>query len=799
LGLAELTDPEAVRAAIREFDEIGRDAFLDKYGFGPARDYFLVENDKRYDSKAIVGAAHGYQHPGLGPLPNTEFSGGAPTTSKLEQLGFNVEPDSPQDSQLFIFTAAGPRARANLARSLEQGIPVTLFQGTEVEEQLAAATSNGYVLAWGARPGGDSERRWSRLRPGDWGLLYTDRRFPFAVRVVTTARLPEAAERVWGRDENGDVWECMYFLDTKTVISAEKATVLEELGYAPTFVPQGFAFVGPAARARIQERHGGTNELIRALAAGNIDARAPSKYWWVNQGRTFDAEAAGGFLWAPLESSKDGRPRDHWLRLREARRGDEVFHYAKGEIRAVGEVLGPAIEESKPADLGSNDWSELGLRLPVRYQPVESPLPLSGIPVRLRLAEQGPFTTTGSVQQGYFFSVSTPFGDEVKRLLESPSVSSQAQGLAAIAPAFASGLDEAGLSFDPADGLVNGFLAAVATKPFAILSGLSGSGKTQLALKLGEWLGPEHLHVAAVRPDWTSPDPLFGYEDALSARDEHGRRAWHVPDPLAFALRAASQPSALFLLLLDEMNLAHVERYFSDFLSGMESLQPVLPNLEQDHGGQWRQKASAPTKIPIPPNLIVVGTVNVDETTYMFSPKVLDRANTFEFRVPTDTLKPGAPRPAEMEPGPTELITQLHALVIDRDWHVLHPHPAEDDLVAELRRLHALLIPSGHEFGHRTFSESLRFAALFASTGVTSSDAALDRIVLQKILPKLHGSRRRLSPVLETLATFARTGDTDAPDDQTGDDAPARLPLTLNKVERMARRLTEDQFASFAE
>ena len=84
------------------------------------------------------------------------------------------------------------------------------------------------------------------------------------------------------------------------------------------------------------------------------------------------------------------------------------------------------------------------------------------------------------------------------------------------------------------------------------------------------------------------------------------------------------------------MNLAHVERYFADFLSGIESREPVVPGLElidgqwvdPEHGEHW----------PIPNNLIVVGTVNVDETTYMFSPKVLDRAFTFEFRVRADDL-----------------------------------------------------------------------------------------------------------------------------------------------------------------
>lgn len=91
MGLGDLTDSAAVRAAVAEFDEIGRDAFLARYGFGQARGYFLRLNGKDYDSKAIAGVAHGKQFPGLGPLLPSEFTGGANTVvKKLESLGFEV-------------------------------------------------------------------------------------------------------------------------------------------------------------------------------------------------------------------------------------------------------------------------------------------------------------------------------------------------------------------------------------------------------------------------------------------------------------------------------------------------------------------------------------------------------------------------------------------------------------------------------------------------------------------------------------------------------------------------------------
>jgi 5-methylcytosine-specific restriction protein B len=200
------------------------------------------------------------------------------------------------------------------------------------------------------------------------------------------------------------------------------------------------------------------------------------------------------------------------------------------------------------------------------------------------------------------------------------------------------------------DEIVEAFISALVSKPLVILTGLSGSGKTQIAVRFGEWLGKGKLHVAAVRPDWTGAEALFGYEDGLKPSVE-GRSAWAVPAALEFMLTAALDPTNPYLLLLDEMNLAHVERYFADVLSGMESGQPCLPNLVKGADGIWRVRPQGPDRISFPRNLWIVGTVNVDETTYMFSPKVLDRANTFEFRVPSESISSNYRKPVACAPG----------------------------------------------------------------------------------------------------------------------------------------------------
>ncbi len=373
---------------------------------------------------------------------------------------------------------------------------------------------------------------------------------------------------------------------------------------------------------------------------------------------------------------------------------------------------------------------------------------------------------------------------------------------------FAAALRDARVTFGGAhDDLVRAILASLTTKPFLILTGMSGSGKTQIAVRLGQWLGNGRLHVAAVRPDWTGSEAVFGYEDGLRPALA-GRSAWAVPGILEFMLRAAADAQHPHVLLLDEMNLAHVERYFADVLSGMESEQECLPNLVRESDGSWRIPGNGRARLPFPKNLWVIGTVNVDETTYMFSPKVLDRANVFEFRVQSDDLLVDGSKPLACAPGEGDLIRGLQAIAVDSSYNARLPTALRDKLAARLRSLHRLLSEYGMEFGHRTFYESLRFAALMHLAGGASVEGTLDRIVVQKILPRLHGARRRLETPLLALAHFTR----DLPEeimgaeklialkpDQLLENQAPRLPISHEKVCRMLRSLRSNQFTSFTE
>lgn len=380
------------------------------------------------------------------------------------------------------------------------------------------------------------------------------------------------------------------------------------------------------------------------------------------------------------------------------------------------------------------------------------------------------------------------------------------EDLLATTKEFSAALRSSGVYFGAAhESLVAAFISSFATKPFVILTGLSGSGKTQIAIQFGRWLGSNRMHTAAVRPDWTGAEALFGYENGLK-QATNGQPVWAVPAPLAFILRAASDSQHPYLLVLDEMNLAHVERYFADVLSGMESGAPCLPNLVKNQDA-WQLREGLPELIPFPRNVWIVGTVNVDETTYMFSPKVLDRANTFEFRVETADLFDAASKPQPCAPGSSELVRGLLKIAKDDERQITQQATFHADLITHLKQLHQLLSRYGLEFGHRVFYEATRFASMAEECGLSGLDAVLDRIVLQKILPRLHGSRRRLELPLLALAQFCKELPLEieldeklfalAPDKAVK--AEVKLPTSHAKLVRMLRSLRANQFASFTE
>jgi len=343
------------------------------------------------------------------------------------------------------------------------------------------------------------------------------------------------------------------------------------------------------------------------------------------------------------------------------------------------------------------------------------------------------------------------------------------------------------------------FCASLLTKPFVILTGLSGSGKTKLAQAFAQWISKDEsqYRIIPVGADWTNREPLLGYPNALK-EDEYVK-----PDngALDLIIQANAQPDLPHFLILDEMNLSHVERYFADFLSVMES------NEEISLYAEGSADKAVPAKIKIPANLFIIGTVNIDETTNMFSPKVLDRANTIEFRVTKDEMKiflenVKAINLDELAGKGAGMAKSFLEMAGNRSFTTTDI----DAINTVLVQFFSELKKTGAEFGYRTATEILRLIhqlSLLDSTLTTTQK--VDIAIIQKLLPKLHGSRRKLCPILETLGSFCISDklqmikDVFENPDFDFQNEHVRFPLSLEKITRMYSGAIDNGFASFAE
>ena len=368
--------------------------------------------------------------------------------------------------------------------------------------------------------------------------------------------------------------------------------------------------------------------------------------------------------------------------------------------------------------------------------------------------------------------------------------------------------------------------------------------------------------VVPVRPDWVDNRGLLGYLNPLT--NEYSTTAF-----LNLLLRACDEETKAteegrtphpFFIILDEMNLARVEHYFSDFLSALESGEPIpLHEDETIESGESESGPQVPKELKIPGNVLFTGTVNVDETTYMFSPKVLDRAFTIEFdQVDLDGFTKGK---SSDEASGLTLGGAKESLDLLRsgssggdDWK-----PSRDDWLTfseetrehqkALLQLHRTLEAQHRHFGYRVANEIARFVNLARQQAADAdvdavANAAFDLALLQKVLPKFHGTQQELESLLERIFHFAVHGGdyspkqdekvesdvwkvvagrltarskakSPAPSDDTGseaeesdpDDAKAPdadplspvYPRTGAKVLRMLQRLRDRGFTSFIE
>lgn len=291
-------------------------------------------------------------------------------------------------------------------------------------------------------------------------------------------------------------------------------------------------------------------------------------------------------------------------------------------------------------------------------------------------------------------------------------------------------------------------------KHFVILSGLSGTGKTQLALKYARAVhGLESrtdrdplIFECAVRPEWTDPSGVMGYFDVLTNR-------YVVPTFLEAVLVAIAHRESPVFVILDEMNLARIEYYFSEVLSALET-RGYLQLHSNGVPLEGTTGTSVRAQVPLPENLFIVGTINVDETTNAVSDKVLDRASVIEM---SSVDVPGF----------------LESLVSR------YPDLAEARSMSEatLIDVHGQMHQHGIGFGYRTIEEFVRYYAFDAKYMMASSGNITDHLLLQKIFVKLRGTERQRG-LLNNLEKLCK-----------------EFPSSLSFIRKLINEL--DEFGSF--
>lgn len=325
--------------------------------------------------------------------------------------------------------------------------------------------------------------------------------------------------------------------------------------------------------------------------------------------------------------------------------------------------------------------------------------------------------------------------------------------------------------FTISDMLIRAYHVALQTRPLVILPGISGTGKTRLTRLYADAVqgcgasddNPYYL-IVAVQPDWHNARDLLGYYNSITG-------LYHPTPFLRFLLRAAADPLQTYFVCLDEMNLARPEYYLAPILSALETAEHSMDLGTPADEVQMVTGEILRNPLRLPLNVRLTGTVNVDESTYTLSDKVLDRANVIEM---TDVDLPA-------------FRVAYRGTVDEEAWHMI-------------TQVHAIVARAGQPFGYRTLGEMLRY--LEQASGILNMQQALDLQIKQKVLPRLRGDDNpRLRRALEELLTLT-LGDgertwsraTHVSADQVAD---APYPESAEKVRRMLERLDQEGFTDF--
>lgn len=485
--------------------------------------------------------------------------------------------------------------------------------------------------------------------------------------------------------------------------------------------------------------------------------------------------AVGRALWSPT-SSANGR--DIYSNMRKVRTGDVVFHLVDNQ-----RIIGVSLVQSEAADnfmglagtdhanrpsyrielsdfraldppIGRNDWlgSEKYAKRLWDIQSNNSDLVFNR---NLELNQGKYLTSVPDELIALWAEVYRAIGGgdipHIGRLGGSgaPSHERVSESIADATTKLIADVSSRGYVFEPWQ--LASYITALRTKPFVILAGVSGTGKSRLPVLVAEATGSV-AHTVPVTPDWTDSSSLLGYYD-LQNRYREG----YLLSILRTALR---DTDTLHVCVLDELNLARVEYYLAEVLSCIEDRRPVAGGgYESAPLFQGLEGSSSDMQIlRMPRNFALVGTVNMDETTHGFSRKVLDRAFTIELSdIELSNWKNIDSSKAHSERWDLGWLfpraSRLSELTdLDREEQDLVEH-----VVSELEVVNRILAAGQIQVGYRIRDETAMFVLHSRDLQQHFVDARgrrvepLDLALNMKILPRLAGGMGPLRRVIYEL------------------------------------------------
>lgn len=384
-------------------------------------------------------------------------------------------------------------------------------------------------------------------------------------------------------------------------------------------------------------------------------------------------------------------------------------------------------------------------------------------------------------------------------------------------------LSKAKTNYSPS-ALSTSYLTAMRTKPFLLLAGISGTGKSRIVKQMAfescpdipalrsDKTAPGNYELIEVKPNWHDSSELLGYESEI------GGPHYVVTPFVRFLVKAMRYPDVPFFVCMDEMNLAPVEQYFAEFLSVLESRKLLSdgiitsePLIKADIFSKYADQLHRDLDITdtetykavydrlkndglrLPSNLIVVGTVNMDETTHQFSRKVIDRAMTIEMNIedaetPFKNFFEGGddlhyydnPQPKELFLPKVVQASEALSTLSAEDASYL-----KENVPGLLHSLNSALNGTPFKIAYRVQNELiLYFFSLREENPDEAAEAllaqAMDAILMMKVLPRIEGDEDLLDKPLKALAQFTEN-----------------YPQASRKIAEMQERLPQAHFTCF--